>query len=1010
MANFASSSVKPLTVLTEDDGVPGSKIEQDPENYTVEQLKRWLKCRGLKQSGKRGEIVQRVSDCLKGPNHRILDVSIDGGKWFAIKVLKENEELSKKENVKEECVVPAVPASGWRSFPSYDIPVLFNYGHIYYYALESIRTVQLDPSLDVRDEDINKENEMECGLGHMTDKPLKNGRKYVDSKFVHDLMDNKTEQHYFLKGHVWPSMRAELPHNVLIILSATSGAIIHASCYPCKVAALGRCSHIVAVLFSLLDHVEKYGPAVSKPATSQECTWNKGKKRDKDPKRLSCTDYPSKKRKAAMAVEDFDPRPAKYRQVKPEHVNGLLRDLQSISANKNESSMWETQLQLSYDDYEQSDIDMNIVNKQIKILIENLTPPQLMQIPGTGEQSKSNIWFSERWRRLTASKCLAACRIGKLAVSGAPNTAVRAFKFIKSNIWKIDQEPFQSYWMKYGLESEPKAIEKYESQTNREVSTSGFWVNPKYPFLGSSPDGLVGEDGIIEIKSLKIFKHHTIESVSSNKSSVPKVVINKQCFTVNNNKCELRHSHEYYYQIQMQLLVTEKEFCDFILYAENGPVSIERIYRDEHITADILKWLTSFWTRIIAPELFEMRIPRNLYPFIFPESGVNVGTILSKSEEAENVEVPIEACTPAETHSTPFETDAEASSIPDLDVKETSAHTQDELEVAYFLEASVRNTVIEPPVRLSRAIDNLVVFPWGGLTSAGIQLVNTCPVDNWMMLFQALVKLRKVDLDELGESGKIICDALKMIDENQYSDAKVSVLPDKPRVISNIINFYGGEDELFLKHLQSFMKSRATTLCSSENCPQRVDMLTSSNITLGCPRTDTIDHDNILMRALRDWLHPNASRCARKFQHQPPQYAQHFMNATINDDGEIEMTWHCSGQRTYSPRVLFNLKNFLIISVDLLSRCNNNGSNNTPFLLCMDNTPSTISVCGQDFALFGVTLWNGSHYICMFNTGDYWLMYDGLKEYNTKGSGVWYSHTKFKEPPGYYLSHLIYCI
>ena len=263
MANFASSSVKPLTVLTEDDGVPGSKIEQDPENYTVEQLKRWLKCRGLKQSGKRGEIVQRVSDCLKGPNHRILDVSIDGGKWFAIKVLKENEELSKKENVKEECVVPAVPASGWRSFPSYDIPVLFNYGHIYYYALESIRTVQLDPSLDVRDEDINKENEMECGLGHMTDKPLKNGRKYVDSKFVHDLMDNKTEQHYFLKGHVWPSMRAELPHNVLIILSATSGAIIHASCYPCKVAALGRCSHIVAVLFSLLDHVEKYGPAVS---------------------------------------------------------------------------------------------------------------------------------------------------------------------------------------------------------------------------------------------------------------------------------------------------------------------------------------------------------------------------------------------------------------------------------------------------------------------------------------------------------------------------------------------------------------------------------------------------------------------------------------------------------------------------------------------------------------------------------------------------------------------------
>ena len=121
------------------------------------------------------------------------------------------------------------------------------------------------------------------GLGHVTDKPLKNGRKYVDSKFVHDLMDDKTDQHYFLRGHVWPSMRNNLPHNVLIVLSVTSGAVIYASCQPGKVAALGRCSHVVAVLFTLLDHVQEHGAVLTKPCTSQECTWNIGKKRDKDP-------------------------------------------------------------------------------------------------------------------------------------------------------------------------------------------------------------------------------------------------------------------------------------------------------------------------------------------------------------------------------------------------------------------------------------------------------------------------------------------------------------------------------------------------------------------------------------------------------------------------------------------------------------------------------------------------------------------------------------------------------
>ena len=53
---LASTSVRSFTIVTEDDGVPGSKFEKDPENYTVEQLRRWLKCRGLKQSGKREEL------------------------------------------------------------------------------------------------------------------------------------------------------------------------------------------------------------------------------------------------------------------------------------------------------------------------------------------------------------------------------------------------------------------------------------------------------------------------------------------------------------------------------------------------------------------------------------------------------------------------------------------------------------------------------------------------------------------------------------------------------------------------------------------------------------------------------------------------------------------------------------------------------------------------------------------------------------------------------------------
>ena len=122
-------------ILAEDDGVPGSKFDREPEHYTVEQLKRWLKCRGMKLSGKRDELVTRVSDSIKKGSHRVSDVSNDQGKWFADKVIKENQEVIVDKSIKSKLsFVPTVPVSGWRTFQSQDIPVLFNYGHIYYYA------------------------------------------------------------------------------------------------------------------------------------------------------------------------------------------------------------------------------------------------------------------------------------------------------------------------------------------------------------------------------------------------------------------------------------------------------------------------------------------------------------------------------------------------------------------------------------------------------------------------------------------------------------------------------------------------------------------------------------------------------------------------------------------------------------------------------------------------------------------------------------------------------------
>ena len=77
---MASGSLPSFTVLTEEDDVLDSKFEREPEEYTLGQLKRRLKCRGLKLSGKRDELLKRVSDCIKSGNHHTFDPSIDDGK------------------------------------------------------------------------------------------------------------------------------------------------------------------------------------------------------------------------------------------------------------------------------------------------------------------------------------------------------------------------------------------------------------------------------------------------------------------------------------------------------------------------------------------------------------------------------------------------------------------------------------------------------------------------------------------------------------------------------------------------------------------------------------------------------------------------------------------------------------------------------------------------------------------------------------------------------------------
>ena len=67
------------------------------------------------------------------------------------------------------------------------------------------------------------------------------------------------------------------------------------------------------------------------------------------------------------------------------------------------------------------------------------------------------------------------------------------------------------------------------------------------------------------------------------------------------------------------LLVTSRKYYDFILHVASRPVSVERIPTNEPLIERILPYLTTLWTLITAPEGFEMRVPRDINPFVITE-------------------------------------------------------------------------------------------------------------------------------------------------------------------------------------------------------------------------------------------------------------------------------------------------------------------------------------------------------------------------------------------------------
>lgn len=190
----------------------------------------------------------------------------------------------------------------------------------------------------------------------------------------------------------------------------------------------------------------------------------------------------------------------------------------------------------------------------------------------------SDAWHAARCGLLTASEM-------KLIVTptlkAASNDKERAhlYELLAQRITKYVEPRYVSDDMLRGQEDEIAAVLLY-AKTYAPVQSVGFITNDKWGFtLGYSPDGLVGDDGLVECKSRS--QKYQIQTL------VDYVPVHKI-------------DPDFMIQVQTGLLVSEREWCDLISYCGGLPMATVRVLPDSKVQAAIIEAATAFEERLKA--------------------------------------------------------------------------------------------------------------------------------------------------------------------------------------------------------------------------------------------------------------------------------------------------------------------------------------------------------------------------------------------------------------------------
>jgi putative phage-type endonuclease len=191
----------------------------------------------------------------------------------------------------------------------------------------------------------------------------------------------------------------------------------------------------------------------------------------------------------------------------------------------------------------------------------------------------STEWFYQRLGKVTASRVADVIAKTKTGYSTSRDNYMA--QLVVERLTFTKTESYTNAAMQWGTDTEPFARAAYEATQGVMVEEVGFVRHPTIEWAGASPDGLVADDGCIEIKCPNTLT--MIETLLSQK--VP---------------------GKYFTQMQFQLACTGRKWCDYVVFDPRMPAKaqlfVKRVDRDDayiaEIEAEIVKFLAEVQSQV----------------------------------------------------------------------------------------------------------------------------------------------------------------------------------------------------------------------------------------------------------------------------------------------------------------------------------------------------------------------------------------------------------------------------